>query len=131
MQKLELVRGGNFLYSTEHVELSDGSVSANTDRKKLRDNFLAICFLKIYNLKRYLRLLKQLQESAYLGRYKYPKMTVDVYDTLIRLSGNFNSVGERYRQNLTRNQGRVGGTNRRVEVSFAQAETGGVITRTA
>ena len=33
---------------------------------------------------------------------------MDVYDTLIHFSGQFNSVGERYRQNPNRNQGRGG-----------------------
>ena len=34
VQNLELVRGGNFLYSTENLDLSDGGAAINTDRKK-------------------------------------------------------------------------------------------------
>ena len=68
------------------MELIDGAVDTNTDRNKARDNLLAIYFLKRADLKRYRRILEQLQESAYLGRDEYPQTTVDVYDTLIRLS---------------------------------------------
>ena len=52
MQILELVGGRKFLYNTEHVELSNGEVVTDADRKKARDKFLAICFLKIDDLKR-------------------------------------------------------------------------------
>ena len=96
MQNLELVGGRNFLYSTEHVELSDVEVSKNNDSNQSREKFLAIRFLKRAELKRYRRLLEQLQESMYLGRDEYPQTMMDVYDTLIRFSGKFNSVGERY-----------------------------------
>ena len=87
-----------------------------------------MCFLKRSNLKKYHRLLEQLQEIAYLGRYEYPQTTVDVYDILILFSGKFKSVGERYRQNSTRNQGRGKGTNRGAELSLTQAATGGALT---
>ena len=93
VQNLELAGGSNLLYSTEHVELIDGEVATDSDRKKAREKLLVICFLKRTYLKRYRRLLEQLQESAYLGRDKYPQTTVDVYDTLISFSGKFNSVG--------------------------------------
>ena len=53
-----------------------------------------------------------------------------MYDTLIRFSKKFNSVEERYQQNPTSNQVKGGGTNRRAEVSSAQAEKGGVLART-
>ena len=53
-----------------------------------------------------------------------------MYDTLIRFSGRFNSVGERYQQNPTRNQGRGRGTNRGAAVRFAQVATGGSLART-
>ena len=92
VQNLELVVGRNFLYSTEHVELIYGEVVTDADNNKEREKFLAICSLKIADLKRCRRLLEQLQESAYLGRDKYPQTTLDVYDTLIRFSGQFNSV---------------------------------------
>ena len=58
VQILELVGGRKFLYNTEHVELSNGEVVTDADRKKARDKFLAICFLKRSDLKRYRRLLK-------------------------------------------------------------------------
>ena len=51
-----------------------------------------------------------------------------MYDILIRFSGKFKSVGERYRQNSTRNQGRGKGTNRGAELSLTQAATGGALT---
>ena len=47
-----------------------------------------------------------------IGRDEYPQTAVYVYDTLIRFLGKFNSVRERYQQNLTRNQGRGGGKTR-------------------
>ena len=58
MQILELVGGRKFLYNTEHVELSNGEVVTDADRKKARDKFLAICFLKIDDLKRQRSLLE-------------------------------------------------------------------------
>ena len=90
MQNLKLVGGSNFLYSTKHEELSDVAGVTYADRNKARDKFLAVCFWKRSYLKRYCRLLEQLQESAYLGRDEYPQTMVDVYDTLIRFSGQFN-----------------------------------------
>ena len=87
------------MYSTEHVKFSDGAAATDTNRKKSRDNFLAVCFLKRSDLKRYRRLLEQLQERAYIGRDELPQTTVDIYDTLVRFSEKFNSVVERYRQN--------------------------------
>ena len=56
VQNLELVGGSNFLYIIEHLELSDGEVVTDADRKKAREKFLAI-FLKISDLKRYCCLL--------------------------------------------------------------------------
>ena len=106
------------------MEFSDGAVATNTNRNKSREKLLAICFLKKTDLKRYLCLLEQLQESAYLGRDEYPQTAVYVYDTLTRFLGKFNSVGERYRQNLTRNQGQGKGKKKGAEESFAQAATG-------
>ena len=86
------------MYSTEHVELRDGAVNTNTDRNKVKDKSLVIYFLKRDDVKRYRPLLEQLQKGAYLGR--------EEYDTLIRFSGQFNAVVERYQQNTTRNKGR-------------------------
>ena len=98
VHNLELVGGSNFMYSTEHVELRDGAVNTNTDRNKVKDKSLVIYFLKRDDVKRYRPLLEQLQKGAYLGR--------EEYDTLIRFSGQFNAVVERYQQNTTRNKGR-------------------------
>ena len=78
------------------MELIDGEVVTNADNNKAREKFRAIFFLKRDNLKRYRRLLQQLQESTYLVRDEYPQMIVDVYDTLIRFSGQFNSMGKCY-----------------------------------
>ena len=89
-----------------------------------------MCFLKISDLKRYRRLIEQLQESAFIGRDEYPQTTVGVYDILIHFSGQFNSVGERYQHKPNRNQGMGGGKNRGEEVRFAQSATGGAISET-
>ena len=51
VQNLELAGGSNFLYSTEHVELIDGEVATDSDRKKAREKLLVICFLKRTYLK--------------------------------------------------------------------------------
>ena len=66
----------------------------------------------------------------YLDRDEYPQKMVDVYDNLIRFSGHFNSVGERYQQNPTSKKGRGGGKNRGEEVRSTQAETGGALAGT-
>ena len=96
VQNLELVKGINFLYRIEHVELSDGGVSLMPTGRKQERSYLPYFFLKRSDLKIYRRLLEQLQESAYIGREEYPHTTVDVYDTFTRFSGQFSSVGERY-----------------------------------
>ena len=57
-------------------------------------------------------------------------MAVYVYDTLIRFSGQFYSVGEWYQQNPTKNQGSGGGKNRGAKLIFTQAATGGALDRT-
>ena len=93
-------------------------------------SYLTCVFLKRSDLKRYRCILEQLQESAYFGRDEYPQTTVGVYDILIRFSGQFNSVGERYQHKPTRNQGMGGGKTWGEEVSFSKSATGGAISGT-
>ena len=91
VQNLELVGGSNFLYSVEHIE-ERGEALADSDKKISKEQFLAMCFLKRSDQKRYCHVLDQVQQRAYLGRDKYPKMIVSVYDTLIRFLVQFKSV---------------------------------------
>ena len=104
MSTLKIAGGDHIFVSKEMLnkELKDSTADEINEE---RDHFKATCFIIMSNGSTYKKLLDDLKSSSNRGRDEYPRALTDVFDLLVKESGQYDTVRPRNIRSETRGRG--------------------------